>query len=185
MLQEMLADSLQKSEDSRSARSSLSKPKSMKYRFLVSACLAGINCTYSGKNNLNPAIQGLYISGKCLPVCPEVMGGLPTPRYCAEIVGGDGMGVLCGKARVIDSRGSDVTGRYLRGVSKIVRLAGKYKVKKAILKSNSPACGKGRIYDGTFKGVLRKGDGILASALKASGIKIYSEKDLKIYNRRW
>ena len=148
-------------------------------RFLISACLAGINCTYNAKNNLIPAMRKLFLSGDCLLVCPEVMGGLPVPRPRAEIVGGDGLDVLHGKAKVINVLGKDVTGECVRGAAIALRLANKYGIKKAILKAGSPCCGKGRIYNGHFNGVLKKGSGVLTSAFMARKIKVYSEKDFR------
>ena len=150
-----------------------SRPSS--FKFLASACLAGINCTYNAGNNLDPAIRKLFLSGECLSVCPEVMGGLPVPRPPAEICG----------ARVINAAGKDVTKECMRGTAIILRLAKRYRIRRAILKSNSPCCGKGRIYDGTFTGEVKKGNGILTSAVIRSGIKVYSEKDLKSHLRRW
>ena len=151
---------------------------------LISACLAGINCTYNANNRLNPAVRNIFLSGNCLLVCPEVMGGLPTPRTPAEIVGGDGSDVLRKKARVITSCGKDVTREYLRGVSIALRLVKRYRVRNAILKANSPCCGTGQIYDGTFKRTLKKGDGIFASALIRRGVTVFSEKDLKACAKR-
>lgn len=148
-----------------------------KPRFLVSACLAGISCTYKAEHNSNKLIQGMYLSGACLLVCPEVMGGLSIPRARMEIIGGSGLDVLNKKARIVNENGDDVTKECLKGVRTVVRLAGKYRIKKAILKSNSPCCGKGRIYDGSFKNVARKGDGVLTAALKGRGVKVYSEKE--------
>ena len=143
-----------------------SRPKP-KYKLLVSACLAGVNCTYNSKNNLNPAIRKLFLSGDCLSVCPEVMGGLPVPRPPAEID--------CGK--VINAAGRDVTRECMRGAAKIIRLAKRYEIRKAILKSNSPCCGVGKIYDGTFTGSLRSGNGVLAAMLIRAGIKVCSDKN--------
>ena len=152
---------------------------------LISACLAGVNCTYNAKNKLNPIVRDIFVSGNCLLACPEMMGGLTTPRETAEIVGGDGSDVLRKKARVVTSRGRDVTKEYLKGVSITLRMAKRGGVKCAILKSKSPACGLGQIYDGTFKGALKRGDGIFASALIKRGIKVFSEKDLKTCKQRW
>ena len=160
-----------------------SRPSS--FKFLASACLAGINCTYNAKSNVIPAIRNSFLNGDCLLVCPEVMGGLSTPREPAEIVGGDGWDVLCKKAKVVDRSGKDVTKKCVRGAAKALRLALRYKIKKAILKTRSPCCGIARIYDGTFTGALKKGDGILASALIRRGIKVLSEKDLKTHTRKW
>ena len=160
----------------------VSRPRP-KYKFLVSACLAGVNCTYNAGNNLNPAIRNIFLSGACLLVCPEVMGGLPSPRPPAEIDGGDGLAVLLKKAKMINAAGRDVTKECVRGAAKITRLARKYRIARAILKSNSPCCGPGKIYDGTFTGSLKSGNGILAAALINSGIKVCSEKKFIIEKR--
>ena len=154
-----------------------------RFKFLVSACLAGINCTYNGKNNLDPAIKKIFISGDCLLVCPEVMGGLPIPRPPIELVGGDGRALLFKKAKAMNAGGADVTKECTRGAKLIVRLAKRYGVKQAILKSNSPCCGIGKIYDGTFTETLKSGNGILAAALVKSGIKVCSEKNLLLKTR--
>lgn len=121
----------------------------------------------------------MYRSGKCLLVCPEVMGGLAIPRLPVEIRGGEGIDVLKKKAGVYNIRGDNVTRECIKGALTAVRLAKKYGIKKAILKSNSPCCGKGRIYDGSFKGILKKGDGVLTAALISSGIRVLSEKEFK------
>ena len=149
-----------------------------KFKFLISACLAGFNCKYNGKNNLNPKIRDLFDRGSSLAVCPEVMGGLLTPRPPAEIIGGDGAAVLRKKAKVINAIGKDVTKECLRGSTAVVRLAKRYGVRKAILKSNSPCCGTDRIYDGTFTCSLKPGKGILAAALIKSGVKVCSDKNV-------
>ena len=108
---------------------------------------------------------------KALAICPEVFGGLPTPRENSEIVGGDGYDVLKKTARVLTASGKDVTENYVKGARIALRLAKKYDIRKAILKSMSPACGIGRIYDGTFRKVTKKGDGVLAALLSINGIK--------------
>ena len=110
------------------------------------------------------------MQGACLAVCPEIMGGLPTPRPPAEI---------CHK-KVINAAGRDVTKECMRGSAAILRLAKRYRIKKAILKSNSPCCGFGKVYDGTFADSLRPGNGILAAMLIRSGIKVCSDKELII-----
>jgi uncharacterized protein YbbK (DUF523 family) len=139
---------------------------------LVSACLAGCNCTYEGKNKLKSSVKNKVDSGHALPVCPEVMGGLSIPRENSEIAGGDGGDVLRKKARVLSVSGKDITPNYLLGAKRVLRLAVKHKVRKAILKSKSPACGSGRIYDGAFRRKLKKGDGVLTALLRQHGIKV-------------
>jgi uncharacterized protein YbbK (DUF523 family) len=136
---------------------------------LVSACLLGINCRYDGKTVCKPELIARLRHGDLIPVCPEQLGGLATPRPPAEIQGGNGQEVLTGKARVINTRGEDVTPAFIRGayeVLKIARLAG---AEKCFFKGNSPSCGHGQIYDGSFQHRLRPGDGVTAALLKEHG----------------
>jgi len=141
---------------------------------LVSACLAGIDCTYEGRNNLNPVIKKMIEDSIAIPVCPEVLGGLGIPRENSEIIGGDGSDVLKGKAAVITISGKDVTRNFIKGAKAVLAIAKKYRIKKAILKPNSPACGLRRIYDGTFAKRLKNGSGVAASLLRKKGIKVYN-----------
>jgi uncharacterized protein YbbK (DUF523 family) len=146
------------------------------YKLLVSACLAGIDCTYKGRNNLRKNIKRLVDAGRALPICPEVLGGSAIPRPQCEILGGDGASVLDGSAKVVTRSGRDVTRLLVTGARKTLRLAKKYAIKKAILKANSPSCGCGRIYDGTFTRRLIKGSGVTAALLGRNGIKMRTEK---------
>lgn len=145
------------------------------YKILVSACLAGINRAYDGKNRLKKRVKELVDSSLAIPVCPEVLGGLKTPRAACEIVGGDGSDVLSGKAKVITIHGEDITKKIICGSRKVLKIARRYKIKKAVLKSNSPSCGVGKIYDGTFSGLLKKGNGVLASLLRQNGLEVDRE----------
>jgi len=144
----------------------------------VSACLAGINCTFRGKNNLKNKIKKLVYNRQAIALCPEVLGALSAPgvpRENIELVGGDGNDLLDGKARAISSSGRDVTENLIQGSGKILKILKTYGIKEAILKSNSPTCGVGHIYDGTFSRTLRRGDGVLAALLKRNGIKVRTE----------
>ena len=147
---------------------------------LVSACLAGLATTHAGVAKPNSHVMELVRQGRAILVCPEQLGGLPTPRLAAEIVdGASGPEVLAGEGRVVDTSGADVTAQYLRGARealKAARLAGST---KAILKARSPSCGKDRIHDGTFSGVLRGGSGVTAALLEQSGLEVLSEEDLE------
>lgn len=147
------------------------------YIFLVSACLAGINCTYTRENKLDERVRNLADHGLALPVCPEVMGGSPAPRQTCEIVGGDGADVLDRKARVVTPSGQDISRILLKGAHEVLRAAQRCGIKKAILKSKSPSCGCGHIYDGTFSRRLKKGDGVTAALLRRNNIRVYTEKD--------
>jgi len=149
----------------------MSRPK-----YVVSACLAGVACTYKGKDKLRLPIKRLVDEGLAIPACPEVMGGLPIPRENSEIVGGDGADVLRKAASVLTSTGIDISKNYIKGARKILSLAKRYKINKAILKSNSPACGYGHIYDGTFRKALKRGNGVLAELLHQNGIQVITEK---------
>lgn len=136
----------------------------------VSACLAGINCAWDGKNRLDPEIKDMVDKKKAIAVCPEVLGGRGIPRTKTEIKGGSGEDVLGDKAKVFDENGKDVTGEFIKGAHKAIEIAKKHNIKEAILKSKSPSCGVGKIYDGSFKGNLVDGDGVTAVLLKRHGI---------------
>jgi len=144
---------------------------------LISACLCGINCKYNGGNNLHPYFLELMQQKKIIPVCPEELGGLPTPRTPSEISAGNGIDVLEGRRRVIDKEGIDITEYFLKGAYKTLTIAQDMGVKCAVLKSRSPSCGVGQIYDGTFKSVLRPGDGVAAALLRKHGIKVINDDD--------
>lgn len=113
-----------------------------------------------------------------IPVCPEVFGGLTTPRTPNEIVGGDGDDVIDGEAKVITKDGEDVTEEFIKGARRALEIARIFNIKKAILKQRSPSCGNGKIYDGTFSGNLIEGDGVTAALFKRNGIEVISEEDL-------
>ncbi len=136
---------------------------------LVSACLAGLNCSHDGENALSSHIESLVRKKSAIPVCPEQIGGLSTPREPAEIVGGDGRDVLEGRARVQTRGGEDVTGQYIRGAEEVLKIAKMAGAKKVILKRNSPACGFGEIY---HEGRLVNGNGVCAALLIKHGIEI-------------
>src|SRR5690554_5343526 len=106
---------------------------------IVSACFAGVNCRYDKKHNKIDKIRKLVREGKAIPVCPEQMGGLPTPRNPAEIVGGDGDDVLDGKAKVIDNQGNDVTQQFVEGAREALAMAQAVGATEAILKERSPS----------------------------------------------
>ena len=135
---------------------------------LVSACLVGLNCKYNGKNNYNEKIFELVKTGKAIPICPETLGGLTTPRKPSEIK------YINGERRVINIDGVDVTEEYERGAKEVLELAKKLNVTKVILKDRSPACGKGKIYDGTFTGNLIDGNGVLTDLLIKNNIEVIS-----------
>ncbi len=147
-------------------------------RYIVSACLAGINCRYDGENKLLRKVQRLVRQGKAIPVCPEQLGGLPTPRLPMEIQGGSGKDVLDGRTGVFTKEGEDVTSQCIKGAHEVLKLAKLVGARVAILKARSPSCGYGQVYDGTFTNNLRKGEGVTASLLRREGIEIITEEEL-------
>ncbi len=147
--------------------------------YMISACLAGVHCRYDHSDNGIDKIKDLIKNQPSIIVCPEQIGGLTTPRPAAEISGGDGNDVLEGKARIINKAGEDVTDEFVKGALEALEIAEEYGVTKAILKSRSPSCGCGHIYDGTFSGKKIDGDGVLAALLKKSGIDVVTEDELE------
>lgn len=144
---------------------------------IVSACLCGINSKYNGGNNLDEKILNLLKEGKAIPVCPEQLGGLTTPRPAHEISKGIGADVLDGKCKVKGIDGQDSTEEFIRGAYETLNIAKACNAKVAILKAKSPSCGYGKIYDGTFTGTKIDGNGVTGELLKRNGIKIYTEED--------
>ncbi|WP_373899033.1 DUF523 domain-containing protein [Haloimpatiens sp. FM7315] len=144
---------------------------------LVSACLCGINCKYSGGNNIKEDILKLLKEGKAIPVCPEQLGGLKTPRMPSEIISGSGSDVLKGKAKVMNSKGVDLSFEFIKGAEETLKIAKIVGAKKAILKSNSPSCGFGFIYDGSFSGSRVKGNGVTAELLLENGIEVICDEE--------
>ena len=141
--------------------------------YLVSSCLAGINCRYDAGNNVNEKVLNLVKQGKAVMVCPEQLGGLLAPRVCCEIVKNKN-----GDIKVMGKDGQDYTKEFMDGAEKTLLIAKISGSEKAILKSRSPSCGYGLIYDGTFSGKLTGGNGLTAELLGKNGIKIYSENEI-------
>lgn len=150
-------------------------PEQMVVPILVSACLAGCECRYDGSANTQGAIARLVADGRAVMVCPEADGGLGTPRPPAEIVGGDGHDVLAGTAKVVTDRGEDVTEAYLEGAEIALAAARASGAQTAVLKTRSPSCGKGAIYDGSFTRTPRAGDGVTVALLRQNGIEVLSD----------
>ena len=109
--------------------------------YLISACLCGVNCKYNGLNNYNEICDNLFTSGKAILVCPEQLGGLPTPRIPSEIIGKSSNILTYNNGSVIDKNGNDVTSQFLKGAQETLQIAKKMNIKKAILKDGSPSCG--------------------------------------------
>lgn len=144
---------------------------------LVSACLCGINCKYSGGNNETAWVKKLYDEGKAVTICPECLGEMSIPRPPDEIIGGTGSDVLSGKAKVTDKNKIDSTDKFIKGACLSLEIAKKNNVKLAILKSRSPSCGCGKIYDGSFSGKTIDGNGVTSQLLINNNIKIITEED--------
>jgi uncharacterized protein YbbK (DUF523 family) len=142
---------------------------------VVSACLAGLPVRYNGLSSLEKKIHKLVSENKAVTACPELLGGLATPREPAEIVGGIGEDVLDGKAKVIDNAGTDVTDAFVRGAYETLAIVKKIQATVVVLKENSPSCGSGKIYDGTFTGEKVKGHGVTAALLMRNGVRVISE----------
>ncbi|HLI54617.1 MAG TPA: DUF523 domain-containing protein [Acidimicrobiales bacterium] len=136
---------------------------------VVSACLLGVECNHRGRGNRSEAVAALAGKYRLIPVCPEVAGGLPTPRPAAE---------RRSDGKVLTADGEDLTEHYERGAEQAVRLARASGAGMAVLKARSPSCGCHEIYDGSHRGVLVKGEGVAAEALRAAGVQVVSEEDL-------
>ena len=140
----------------------------MKEKILVSACLLGVDCKYSGGNNYNEKVLEYIKDYEVIPVCPEIMGGLSTPRPPSERI----------ENKVLNNQGIDVTSEYAKGANETLKLAKLFNVKKALLKAKSPSCGKGKIYDGTFTSTLIDGNGVTVELLESNNIEVITEQDL-------
>lgn len=134
-------------------------------KIIVSACLLGYNCKYSGSNNKNDAVLKLKNKYELIPVCPEEAGGLPTPRDASEISNG----------KVVTNKGKDVTKEFTLGAEKCFEIAKNNNCNIAVLKERSPSCGFKKIYDGTFTSTIIDGNGVFAELLDKNGVKIYNE----------
>lgn len=144
---------------------------------LVSACLLGVACNHEGRGSPRAVVDELARRYRLVPVCPEVLGGLTTPRPAAELAGGDGRSVLAGEAAVVNVDGDDVTAAYLRGAEAAVGLGRSTGATRAVLKARSPSCGSSGVYDGTFSRRLVDGEGVTAAALRAAGIEVCSDEE--------
>jgi len=145
---------------------------------LVSSCLLGLNTRYDGRSNDNSLIMQYAHLGKYLPVCPEQLSGLPTPRCPVEIIGGSGQDVLDGLKQVCNREGQDFTMNFIKGAEMVVQLVRHFPVTAAILKERSPSCGVHYIYDGSFARCVQRGQGVMAALLARHNIPVYSEEDL-------
>lgn len=139
-------------------------------RILVSLCLLGAPVRYDGQGKPCAEVLALEKRHQLIPICPEQLGGLTTPRPPAEIQP---------NGQVVNREGQDVTDRFEKGADIALRLAQTLRADIAILKSKSPSCGKGLLYDGAFSKTLVEGDGVTARKLQAHGVKVYTENDLR------
>ncbi len=139
----------------------------MNYEYIVSACLCGEKCRYDGKTSVSQKIKTLVDEKKAIMICPEVEGGLPTPRLPCEIKDN----------AVINTENQDKTENFLEGAQKVLQIAQKYNIKKAILKEKSPSCGSSCIYDGTFTRTIIEGEGLTTKLLRKNGIEVISDEE--------
>ena len=149
-------------------------------KVLISACLLGVECRYDGKSKPCKKAIELLRKEHIIPVCPEQLGGLPTPRIPSEVMNGEGKEVLMGKNKVINKKGQDVTKYFIKGAKETLRIAKITNSKTFIGKSKSPSCGLSKTYDGTFSNTLTKGDGVTVALFKKNNIKVITEKDIII-----
>lgn len=143
----------------------------------ISACLAGVFCRYDGRSNEISELRQLVAEHQAIVVCPEVLGGLPTPRTPAEIIGGDGFAVWEGRAKVVDQKGRDVTEAFKNGARQALEKLQAANVTTLILKEKSPSCGSRLVYDGTFSGVKVTGVGVATAYFLNHGLRVYSEEN--------
>jgi uncharacterized protein YbbK (DUF523 family) len=143
---------------------------------LISSCLAGIDCNYKGESKPNNKLIELIKKGKAIPICPEQLGGLPTPRSGARILSGNGLDVINNKTKLITDKGEDVTNEYIRGANEVLKLAKLLNASAIILKQGSPSCGCGKTQGGKRERKLVNGDGVAVALLKKNGIKVYNEE---------
>ncbi|SUD34226.1 purine nucleoside phosphorylase [Pseudomonas fluorescens] len=146
---------------------------------LVSRCLLGHRVRYDGgASGPFDQLAAWQAAGRLVAVCPEVAGGLPTPRPPAEIPGGQGVDVWEGRAHVLTADGEDFSEAFLEGARQALALVQRHGIRIAVLKANSPSCGNLLTYDGTFTGVKVAGEGVTAALLKRHGVQVFSELEL-------
>lgn len=149
----------------------------MNKRYFISACLLGQKVRYDGKDCLVKELLESLVPNQYISLCPEVSGGLPTPRSPAEIQNGSGFDVLIQKALVIDTIGNDVSDAFIKGAYQALKVAQNFQATHAILKANSPSCGSDTIYDGSFSGKHILGNGVTAALFKQHRIVVMTENE--------
>jgi len=148
---------------------------------LCSACLLGLECRYDGKSNLEKASSALleeYKKGNLMPICPEQLGGLSTPRSGSRICSGNGDDVLDGKTRVLTDDGRDVTMQYIKGAYEALKIVKSLEIKEVILKQKSPSCGCGYTQGGLNERKTVAGDGVTTALFKRNEIKVHTEEEI-------
>jgi uncharacterized protein YbbK (DUF523 family) len=149
-------------------------------KILVSRCLLGQRVRYDGgAHGPFTVLERWQQEGRIVPLCPEVAGGLPTPRAPAEIAGGQGALVLDGQLPVLTVDGEDVTAAFVDGAEQALALVAQHGIRLALLKARSPSCGNLEAYDGTFSGVRVPGEGVAAALLRRAGVQVFSEEQLE------
>lgn len=138
----------------------------------ISSCLCGINCKYNGKNNLDPIFLELVNKGLAVPICPEQLGGLTTPRVPAEITKD-----FKGNLQVITKNNVNVTNEYILGAERALKILKSLGINKVIFRRRSPSCGYGEIYDGTFSGTITRGNGVTVDLFLKKGIEVITDED--------
>lgn len=150
------------------------------HKVLVSRCLLGQRVRYDGgAHGPYDLLQQWQTEGRIVPLCPEVAGGLPTPRPPAEIIGGNGHEVLDGLSQVLSIDGEDVTPAFLAGAAEAAELVRRHGIRLALLKSRSPSCGNEETYDGQFAGIRVAGQGVTAATLARLGVQVFNEHQLE------
>jgi uncharacterized protein YbbK (DUF523 family) len=145
---------------------------------MISACLLGVKCRFDGTSREIPELLTALGDYELVSFCPEMSEELTIPRPPAEIQGSDGTGVLNGTARVINKNGYDCTPEFMRGAAAVLKMVKRIQPQFVVLKAKSPSCGVGKIYDGSFSGKLKDGDGVTTALLRGAGIIVYSETDI-------
>ena len=153
-------------------------------KILVSRCLLGHRVRYDGGAHGPFDLLGSWqAEGRIVPLCPEVAGGLPTPRPPAEIPGGQGGAVLDGQLPVLTDSGAEVTAAFVAGAEAALELVARHGIRLAVLKARSPSCGNSENYDGSFSGTRVAGEGVTAAALKRVGVTVFNETELAAAQR--
>ncbi|ANQ51900.1 DUF523 domain-containing protein [Flammeovirga sp. MY04] len=144
----------------------------VKPKYIISSCLVGVKCRYNGTCSSTINLEDMIQSGEAIPICPEVIGGLPTPREPVEIQQTeDGI-------RVTNKAGNDYTPQFLKSAEEVLKICQDNGITNAILQSRSPSCGFGKIYDGTFSGKLIEGNGVVADKLFKNGISVMTDEEV-------